>query len=853
MNNDELQITLIDWIRKRPNWFTYPLYDILNLKIVEEKDIERYTDLCINEILNGVTPLSIDFNQLNIYIEASKVALLEISSMENVNAIAPDKKLIFEECGLTVVYGDNGSGKSGYVRALKKACGIPGSEPIKGNIFSSRGGKTVAPKCNIKLSTSDELIECDLSSEAKATLKGVSIFDTSISNDYIGRTREASFEPRIFRVLNRLAEVIDEVKQNIAKKRKSLKIVTPNPPEEIREALFFKKFRNISHDTVFSENDFEWTETNGEELLRSKDMLDEKNISEKILALNKRERYIIQIEKYVDSMIEFFTIQRIEELNNYFELLEKYQQEYAVLSGKFFEQANHIDRLSQETAAWRNLWKYANDYTIYLNNIQEEREACPLCNQNMEKHILSRYLTIDDYVNNKIHKEIEKMQEKIKNWATTKFIVLDEETIKILLDNCDLKDYQKNIEFKVLVATRKIYDLKNLDFEKIERNYSLKELDLSLVSEQLNWEKRTILIEKKKYTDLLETEEVVLLKKQIHDLEAKKFCSYHKNEYQLVKESLQKNLEYEKAERLAVTNAITLLTSMLADEILLKEYEGRFNSELNRLTYGKVEVKLIKAKREKGRVPFKIIMEDANGKGHSPNEILSEGEQRVVSIAAYIADNLLGESHGPFVFDDPISSLDFEFEGSTINRIVDLAKTRQVIVFTHRISMVCALKEACKNINVKFNDISIVSTERLKGIPTTGILQKTKVKESLNLLLNTDIPRIKKIDIASRDYQLGIIGLCSSFRTIVEKSIEDILMCGITARFERNIHSTNVLRLKKLKDYDSEIVDRMMTKYSFNEHSQSDETPFRPPALSDIEKDITDFQGWATEASSRLQ
>jgi hypothetical protein len=53
---------------------------------------------------------------------AQPVQLLSASSLRNVNALASDQIRRFEPAGMTVIYGDNGSGKSGYSRALKRAC-----------------------------------------------------------------------------------------------------------------------------------------------------------------------------------------------------------------------------------------------------------------------------------------------------------------------------------------------------------------------------------------------------------------------------------------------------------------------------------------------------------------------------------------------------------------------------------------------------------------------------------------------------------------------------------------------------------------------------------------------------------
>ena len=48
------------------------------------------------------------------------------------NALAENQTLKFA-AGLTVVYGDNGAGKTGYIRILKQACRARGREQILGN------------------------------------------------------------------------------------------------------------------------------------------------------------------------------------------------------------------------------------------------------------------------------------------------------------------------------------------------------------------------------------------------------------------------------------------------------------------------------------------------------------------------------------------------------------------------------------------------------------------------------------------------------------------------------------------------------------------------------------------------
>ena len=67
------------------------------------------------------------------------VTLLALRELENVNLIPNDHALKFSETGMTVIYGGNGSGKSGYARVMKRACRARDqSEPIHPNANDPR-------------------------------------------------------------------------------------------------------------------------------------------------------------------------------------------------------------------------------------------------------------------------------------------------------------------------------------------------------------------------------------------------------------------------------------------------------------------------------------------------------------------------------------------------------------------------------------------------------------------------------------------------------------------------------------------------------------------------------------------
>ena len=65
-----------------------------------------------------------------------------------------------------------------------------------------------------------------------------------------------------------------------------------------------------------------------------------------------------------------------------------------------------------------------------------------------------------------------------------------------------------------------------------------------------------------------------------------------------------------------------------------------FQEELGIVSRGKISAELVKQKSEKGRIPYAIKLAGAGGKKRKriPTIILSEGEKRVVALAAFFAE-----------------------------------------------------------------------------------------------------------------------------------------------------------------------------------------------------------------------
>src|SRR5664280_310532 len=75
-----------------------------------------------------------------------RTLLVSLGSVKNLARLAADQTLSFAIDGITLVYGDNGTGKSGYCRITKKLCRSLTSEDLLGDVYTG-GAKPPAEVC----------------------------------------------------------------------------------------------------------------------------------------------------------------------------------------------------------------------------------------------------------------------------------------------------------------------------------------------------------------------------------------------------------------------------------------------------------------------------------------------------------------------------------------------------------------------------------------------------------------------------------------------------------------------------------------------------------------------------------
>ena len=74
----------------------------------------------------------------------TRTLLVSLGPVKNLARLAPDQRLSFALDGITLIYGDNGSGKTGYCRITKKAC--RNSRPTICSAMFSRKARNRQPR-----------------------------------------------------------------------------------------------------------------------------------------------------------------------------------------------------------------------------------------------------------------------------------------------------------------------------------------------------------------------------------------------------------------------------------------------------------------------------------------------------------------------------------------------------------------------------------------------------------------------------------------------------------------------------------------------------------------------------------
>jgi len=347
-------------------------------------------------------------------------------------------------------------------------------------------------------------------------------------------------------------------------------------------------------------------------------------------------------------------------------------------------------------AVWQQLWAQARLFSqnhAYPGQpfpVVDEQARCVLCQQELNEDASHRLSHFEQFVTEGLELGAKQAEDKHKGFILALPQLPREQDWLAHMALIKLDQQQAIDLHKTLVKRRS--DLETA--EQIENvalfDWSLVDQALAEVTEQLGGEEKSL-------TELSQDGKRQQMEVQLRKLKAMQWLSQNKLAVLAERDRLLAVDQYGKAIRLAATNTLTIKNNELAKSEVEAGYQTRFAAELKLLGGSRLPVAPQSKTVGKGRTTFGLTLVGAKG-ARPPEQILSEGETRIVALAAFLADITGSNQVAPFIFDDPISSLDQDFEERVVARLVDLAQTRQVIIFTHRLSLVTLLESAVKKV-----------------------------------------------------------------------------------------------------------------------------------------------------------
>lgn len=686
MSNLDSNSDLVSWIRTRSYWeqllWEKAISGTLDAKGSLEEVYERLKEEAGLKAATPRTAIKLPAPAASKDGELPKTSIIRIKNLSNINAISPEALIEFDH-GLTVIYGANGSGKSGYTRLLGQACFTRGDSVVLPN--QRKPPKSAAKaSATFVLSTrppdgKEVLLDYAEGNEI-SELSHFAVFDAKSARVHVDSRIGITFRPAQIEIFATITEALSSIEQMLWSEAASRKIPNPFEAVFVGESSISRFCMGISSLTKSQELDsvLQFTEEHAEQ---------HKAVTTKLKRLRKLD-VTAKKKELRNALQELGTLRTT--LANTVATVKQYppktiqtviqdlREKTRIASALGAEQFD--DKLFKTIGSeeWKALLIAARELFLAEQNAAGEESDlthCILCHQKLTPDASSLFKKYWKYLEGKAQADLLEAKERIKSIQAelkdAKIPPLDDDAVgaRILLD-------RKPTTLTSLRVTTKSLSQKIAKMQK-----ALKELapfsdegelpDLVAIKDEID-------LLTKEQSELVDpTAEIATLEKEEREL-------IHRQKSASLAKKARQYLESLKWIAIAgrttlPKKAVTEKQREVFDSLVTKLYISRFKEECKALdcNFG---VK-VRTHGERGNTVKELVL-DFNTSS-KPSQILSEGEQRVCALADFFSEIDLDDSNCGVIVDDPVTSLDQERKEKIAERLVAESKHRQTIVFTH--------------------------------------------------------------------------------------------------------------------------------------------------------------------------
>jgi len=694
---------IVEWGKELPYWEQVALDQIISGEEFTEDNYQTLLQLLLED--EGLAEKSCARSVPHFYqrtsapvTEGCKTRLKKIANLKNINALAENQELTFNPV-LTVVYGENGSGKSGYARVLGSAGFTRGDREVLPDITRPNSGKAA-------LTAEIEIISNDVVSTIQhrmdrpcPQLSSFYVFDSTSVQAHMSGKNEFSFSPAGLAYLKQLSDVTDQVRSRLAKK-----VEDCCQPCEYSAVFQGNSEVNRIISTLNPQTDIKRlnelaTLSDIEKKLRSELAIEIANaaldkVKEQIEKLNKHVQVLENLAAQLIQADEQLSDVHIEEINQTIRHHERCLHAVNLLDKNYFQN----DQLPVVgTPNWQRFLEAAQDWSNDKvgNKYPKEGDPCLLCQQPLSKEASRLILQMWEYLKGDAQlalvesgKSLKKDQQALSNLGLFRMELELPLLYQVITDynpqlQRDIEALIAGYQTRLTTITKALSDVQPGKCQPLDTAclYALKKLIEDLKTKLKAIEEMDV----QERVDRLENEK--------RELDHRFLLGPL---FEKIKEHVEK-LKWAQAARTVggTTHHITTKHNQLFKELVTDEYIRLFEKTLADM--GRPLKVKISTPGQKGKTLRQIILEASADSNARPDKVLSEGEKRAVALADFLTEVELDSTSNGIILDDPVTSLDLEWRETIAKMLVEKSKDRQVVIFTHDLPFLYYIKEFAKD------------------------------------------------------------------------------------------------------------------------------------------------------------
>jgi hypothetical protein len=712
------------------------------------------------------------------------LTIAKLSDVTGVNALITGE-VIEPHQGLTVLFGENGAGKTGYARIFKALAASRTADTILSDISAAT---EASPSATIRYRLGDEERELAWAgNRGVPPFTRVSIFDSPSVNFHVDEDLAYVYTPAALALFNHIIAGIKGIQSRIDSTKSSLKSASASLVGRFpRDSDVYPLIETLGASTDLADLKMRaatdpMIEERIETARRTIASLEADTLGTQIALRQRRERVLAQASTLAKILTELDIAKYNASLTRVVELTHDYDTFRAELF-----RAAALPAEPEKT--WEAFIVSGEEYKRHLEEHEVyDQHRCLYCRQSLEPNAASLVQKYGDYLADKIKSDIIKAKAEIGE-ATLELAEFETAELAAFIDEHKTSD--ETVTF--FASLEKLHDLTSETRSAIKGEIAVA-ADLNTaarpfferLSTALEDEQQDLVILREKTKNRAET-----LSKEKKELTRLTAAAELSKSWDAIESQVRDAKQADRLELLArplpgLCRSVTTLSKSASDELINQSFDKLFLEECESLRAPSIQVEFI---GREGKAHRRKVL---HGK-HKPSKVLSEGEQKVLAIADFIAEARLAGITAPVVFDDPVSSLDHRRVREVARRIASLADGNQIIVFTHDILFTTHLLSLFEK--TKRCTYYQITDETGKGKVTRATGPRWDTLSNIKKTINETIDAARKQDGEARA-ALVRTGY-DWIRSWCEVFTETELLQRVTERYQPNVRMTALASIK---------------------------------------------------------